>query len=164
MSKKKSFEDIAKDEMGTIYYDKFDEGVRFIVMRGPVSLCGYVGIPAKHPLAGHNYDDLPIEAHGGLTFSQRGKGGEDHWPRGYWWYGWDYAHSGDYAFYDLKDPSWKTDEKKWVVKEVIDDSWDALYGFKKLMRLAEEIYNKSRKTPLSKKDIKKIAEKKSGNK
>lgn len=156
----KSYEAIAKDEMGTIYHDEFDEGIRFIVMRGPASLCAYAGIPIKHPLAGKDYDDLPVEAHGGLTFSQKGKGGDGCWPKGYWWYGWDYAHAGDFSFYSLTGKySLGLDEKKWIVKEVIEDSWDALYGLMKLMKLAEEIYNKSQKTPLSKKDIKKFKEK-----
>ena len=159
--KEKSFEAIAKDEVGTIYHDEFDEGVRFIVLRGPGSLCAYAGIPIKHPLAGKDYDDLPVEAHGGLTFSQKGKGGDEHWPKGYWWYGWDYAHSGDFSLHSLKDPSGNVGikEKKWTVKDVVEDSWDTLYDFKKLIKLAEKIYNKSQETPLAKKDIKKIKEK-----
>ncbi len=88
-----TWEDIVAAEGGKIFKDIFDEGVRFIIMKGGSSLCGYVGIPIDHPLAGFDYDDLPIEAHGGLTFSAKG---HKHWPEGYWWYGWDYAHSGDY--------------------------------------------------------------------
>lgn len=158
MAKEKSYEAIAKDEIGTIYHDEFDEGVRFIVMKGPASLCAYAGIPIKHPLAGHEYDDLPVEAHGGLTFSSKGDG--EKWPKGYWWYGWDYAHVGDFSFYSLEYPlRTELNEKRWTVKEVIDDSWDTLYDFKKLIRLSEKIYNKSGGTLLTKKDIKKIKEK-----
>ena len=58
------------DEVGRIVFDKFEDGIRFIVMRGPASWCAYVGIPNDHPLAGFDYDSLAdINAHGGLTFA-----------------------------------------------------------------------------------------------
>ena len=143
MRKEKTFKELAKDEPGTIYHDEMDEGIRFIVMRGPASLCAYAGIPLNHPLAGMEYDDLPIDAHGGLTFSEKGGG---KWPKNYWWYGWDYAHLGDRAFYDLDRVNpFDRDEKEWTVKEVVDDSWSALYDIKKLMKLTEAIYNKIKK-------------------
>jgi len=58
--------------VGTIVHDVFDEGLRFIIMRGPLHWCGYIGIPKDHPLAGFSYDDISlISAHGGLTFAER---------------------------------------------------------------------------------------------
>ena len=135
-----TWSELAKVKVGTILHDEYDEGLRFIVMRGPSHLCAYVGIPSHHPLSGHNYEDLPVSAHGGLTFAQEGG---DAWPEGFYWYGWDYGHSGDSAFY-YDDPEMAhifqgrhTGEKKWLVDDVVGDSWDALYDFKKLMRLAE---------------------------
>ena len=144
--KEKTYEELAKDEVGTIYHDKYDEGVRFIVMRGPGALCAYAGIPENHPLAGHHYDDLPVQAHGGLTFGSKGEKDEA-WPVGFWWYGWDYGHKGDFSFYYLDDCLKDSliyhniNDHKWTVKEVVGDSWDALYDFKKLMKLAEAIAN-----------------------
>jgi len=133
------WEQLMAKESGNILYDEFDEGIRFIIMRGPVSLCAYIGIPIAHPLAGHNYDDLPVCAHGGLTYSSEGKGA---WPEGYYWYGWDYAHSGDYCFYYDREPlvgryDHSTDQK-WLVEDVKEDSWSTLYDFKKLLRLTEK--------------------------
>lgn len=73
-----------------------------IVLRGPVNighLCGYVGVPPKHPAHGKNYDDVEVEVHYGLTF------GGDTPPyavespvenaEGYWWFGFDCAHCDD---------------------------------------------------------------------
>ena len=91
-----NWEELKQKEVGAILHDEFDEGLRFIIMRGPASLCAYVGVPLDHPLAGHSYGDLPMEAHGGLTYADKGEG---KWPEGFFWYGWDYAHYGDYAFY-----------------------------------------------------------------
>lgn len=31
---------------------------------------GYVLIPKGHPMHGKHYDDIPVDVHGGLTFSQ----------------------------------------------------------------------------------------------
>ncbi len=135
------YEDIKAKEIGTILYDEFSEGIRFIIMRGPCSLCAYVGIPLAHPLAGYSYDDLPVDCHGGLTFASEGRGA---WPAGYFWYGWDYAHAGDYSFFD-DDYSPDSQNKKWTVEEVKEDSWSAIYDFNKLLRLSEAIRNKLRK-------------------
>jgi len=146
-----SWEQISKAESGTVFLDRFEDGLRFLIMKGGSSLCAYAGIPITHPLAGFGYDDIPVEAHGGLTFS--GEGGAKNskgvatWPEGFWWYGWDYAHAGDYCdYYDKlsfgERMNYRENETKWLVGMVDNDSWETLYGFKKLMTLAEKIYNK----------------------
>jgi hypothetical protein len=126
------FETCKAAKTGTIFLDRFDEGVRFLIMRGPCSLCAYLGIPEAHPLAGKSYDDLPVQCHGGLTFAGKSSGS---FPEGFFWYGWDYAHCGDQAMYD----SGRTGETAWDVAMVEDDSWSAIYEFKKLVKLAESI-------------------------
>ena len=134
-------------EIGTIVYDVFDEGLRFIIMRGPYHWCGYVGIPEEHPLAGFDYETISfVSAHGGLTYSKLGgKEGVSgsSWPKGYWWYGWDYGHSGDYSHFEKMPDRKARDDKDGTIKEVIDDSWEALHDFKKLMKFTEEILKKS---------------------
>src|SRR3972149_9521935 len=70
--------------------------VKYQVMRGPVSLCAYVGVPMDHSLAYQKYQDIDLDCHGGLTFSQVGDGIK--WEAGYWWLGWDYAHFGDRTY------------------------------------------------------------------
>ncbi|GAI24829.1 unnamed protein product [marine sediment metagenome] len=62
-------------------------------------LCGYVAVPKGHPCHGKDYDHtpyddlIPVEVHGGLTFSREGDG--DTWSKGYWWFGFDCAHAWD---------------------------------------------------------------------
>jgi hypothetical protein len=133
--------DVVAAPVGHIFLDRHKDVVRFLIMRGPVALCAYVGVPESHPLAGQDYGNLPVECHGGLTFS--GKGGYKSFPEGWWWYGWDYGHSGDYAtYYDesplagLRD---RSTGRQWTPKQVDEDSWSALYSFKKLVQLAEKI-------------------------
>lgn len=137
-----TFEQAAAMPIGAIFVDRHEDGFRFLVMRGPAAVVAYLGVPESHPLAGRSYEDLPLECHGGLTFSALGGHGKrDQFPAGWWWYGWDYAHSGDKSFYDLKYPEGlgHLAEKAWTPAEVDADSWTARYEFKKLMRLAEAI-------------------------
>ena len=57
--------------------------------------CGYVRVDKGHAWFGKDYDDVPAEIHGGLTFAEPdqpcGKGGADDG----WWVGFDCAHGGD---------------------------------------------------------------------
>lgn len=153
MEENKTWEELVKDHesivgkpKSIIYRDWFDEGVRCLIMSGGASLCAYIGVPINHPLAGFDYDNLAIDCHGGLTFSGEGDG--KIWPQGYWWYGWDYAHSGDYSFYNdspyLKGKYDHSDEKKWLVEDVAKDMWSAIYDFKRQMRFAEQISQRAK--------------------
>ena len=130
-------------EVGKVVCDSYVEGVRVLVMRGPSALCAYCGVPSKHPLAGHGYDNLTIDCHGGLTFAKEGEK-DSGWPEGFYWYGWDYSHSGDRATYDYKYPSrLDRNEKEWTIKEVVDEAHWVAYSFARLMRLAETIASKA---------------------
>ena len=132
-----TFEETAKDEPGKIYEDSMENGVRYLIMRGPSSINAYMGVPQNHPLWGFDYDSIPLDVHGGLTYASEGKG---HWPAGWWWYGWDYAHAGDDVFYylDGKTPAILRGEQ-WTVEKIRGEIWNVTYDFSKLMRLAERI-------------------------
>lgn len=145
-----TWEQISKAEAGTIFLDRFDDGIRFMILKGGSSLCAYVGVPEDHPLSNFEYNDLPISCHGGLTFSggyEDYKSTKSPFPKGFYFYGWDYAHSGDYCdYYDTPIMSplsdYRKNDTKWLVGMVEDDSWSAIYDFKKLVALAEKIHNK----------------------
>lgn len=52
---------------------------------------GYIGLPKEHPWFGKEYDELDVDVHGGLTFSDyRPETGRD-----IWWIGFDTAHYMD---------------------------------------------------------------------
>jgi hypothetical protein len=81
-------------------------GLPCLIVRGPHgNLCGYVGVPEEHPAFGERYDDVDVEAHGGLTFSDRCYLGEKEQGVCHtvepgesdvvWWLGFDCAHGGD---------------------------------------------------------------------
>jgi hypothetical protein len=132
-----NFKELAELESGTILEDGYENDVRYLIMRGPCALCAYVGVPEDHPLAGKDYDDLPMSVHGGLTFARAGKG--ETWPANWYWYGWDYGHLGDRALYDL-DRGLDKGNTEWTPEMVLKQHiWDATWQFKKLMRLVEGI-------------------------
>lgn len=136
-----SLVDISKIPKGTILRDWHDGGVRIVVLRSTFSMNVYLGVPTDHPLAGFGYDDIPLDCHGGLTFSSEGT--DKILPKGYYWYGYDYAHSGDYAWYDSGTSDFiGENDKKWSLKEIVDDAWSPIYEFKKLIKLAERIKSK----------------------
>ena len=62
--------------------------------------CGYVGLPPGHKYHGEFYDDVPVDVHGGLTYSDACVGHVCHVaaegrPDDIWWVGFDCAHMGD---------------------------------------------------------------------
>lgn len=136
-----TWDDVKAATAGDVFCDEFEDGVRFIIVRGPAALCAYLGIPTAHPLAGFEYDDLPVEAHGGLTYS----GARVHGDGSTYWYGWDYAHSGDRSTYD-RIYATDRDEAAWTPALVYADSWEAKWSFGKLVRLAERIARKGWQT------------------
>ena len=87
--------------------------------------CAYIELPKGHKYYGKDYDDIPIDCHGGLTYSSEGllPSSNDYHRDGYW-IGWDYAHLGDYygwsnAFINT-GKRWTTEEILQEVKEVIE--------------------------------------------
>lgn len=64
-------------------------GFEYLVRHNGIGYrCGYVCIPKGHPWHGIDYDKITAEAHGGLTYSERGTDGS-------WWVGFDCAHCFD---------------------------------------------------------------------
>lgn len=72
-----------------------------VVMQDMGFRCGYVGLKEGNAYYGKHYDDIPVDCHGGLTYSE----GflpvlEDSWDnKDLWWIGFDTGHLGD--GYDL---------------------------------------------------------------
>lgn len=76
-------------------------GLPCLIVRNHLGvLCGYVGVPPGHPLHGQHYADVPLDAHGGLTYSDACRGGICHVPApgepdAAWWFGFDCGHAFD---------------------------------------------------------------------
>jgi len=91
---------------------------------------GYVGIPKEHPAWRKNYNDLPIDVHGGLTFSEMGKEDDANWPDPeLCWFGFDTAHSGDWVGYSPERGG-----RRWTVASVADETENMARQFAEMDR------------------------------
>ncbi len=78
---------------------------------------GYVRIPEGHPYYEKNYDDIPVDVHGGLTVSDHIFENGKHFSDGYW-VGFDTAHYGD-------------TKERWPMDRVLEETihlFKAIYG------------------------------------
>jgi hypothetical protein len=98
-------------------------GLPCLIVRHPRSghLCGYVGVSKGHPAFEVDYNSVPADVHGGLTFSEhcqqeleecksvchKVEDGEDD---NVWWLGFDCAHSGDYSGFAYHRTQFQDDE------------------------------------------------------
>jgi hypothetical protein len=77
---------------------------------------GYVRIAEGHPFYDKGYENIPVNVHGGLTFSEHIMDNEK-WSDGYW-VGFDTAHYGD-------------NQTNWTLNMVMDETIDLfneIYG------------------------------------
>lgn len=85
-----------------------DTGYVCLALRSPHlgQWCGYVAVPADHPLHGAGWDDLDLWAHGGVNYSAPCTDSDEpareqicHVPTethdDLWWFGFDCAHHTD---------------------------------------------------------------------
>jgi len=86
----------------------------------------YFGIGKEHTFYGSDYGDVPLDVHGGLTYS------DNHVPKSSikdkWWLGWDYAHVGDRMGYYPN----VTRDKAWTREEILAEVKQAISDFEKL--------------------------------
>lgn len=70
---------------------------------------GYVSLPPDHPYHGADYDEIPVDVHGGITYGDAD--GED------WKVGFDTAHSGDTS---VNWPRERVEEETLRLKEQLE--------------------------------------------
>ena len=105
------------------------KGFKFAIVSYGTHPCCYVFLPKEHKYYGKSYDEIDIDCHGGLTYSDNelifNPLVNDDWV-----IGWDYAHLNDYSgiyknefmreFDHSKDKKWTTEELFEEVKQVIE--------------------------------------------
>lgn len=84
-------------EEGDEYEWKSKEGYICNIRRNHMGAwCGYVFLPKGHKLYGKHYDDVDVEVHGGLTFSEEATHKKT--EQKFWVFGFDTAHAGDFVY------------------------------------------------------------------
>lgn len=98
-----------------------ESGLRaVVVVQDFGNRCGYVAVPKGATTYGEHYDDVQVDVHGGLTFSERG----DTYPveaDDVWWFGYDCAHYGDARDPTLMSPKYKEMYDKGMFGSIFDD-------------------------------------------
>lgn len=102
-TKRKKFKELHIDGPWMSEPDKVHwkhKGMDCLILRNSemFNLCGYVGVKPGHPFFEKHYDDVNVDAHGGLTYSDHCSGSVCHTTNeedDIWWLGFDCAHSGD---------------------------------------------------------------------
>lgn len=118
---------------GFVYKDWSHAGLRCKVISGPFqNFNGYVAVPKNHVAYGKDYDHLPIDVHGGLTFGQQGqKESDGKWEDSdFWWFGFDTAHLGDKVTYS--DGIEEHEGHWWTLEEVVKETECMAEQFSKL--------------------------------
>ena len=82
MIKNKEWQEAVDAPNGSVFKDWVEAGVRCLIIRGPISLCAYVGIPKNHPLTAYGYDNVPLREYYAQTHEDLSE------SSGYYWHGW----------------------------------------------------------------------------
>lgn len=82
------------------------DGYEFKIVSLGTHPCAYVKLPTTHFCFNFLSDYIPIDVHGGLTYSANENDG--------FRIGWDYAHCGDYTSFGFLST-----DKKWTVDEIL---------------------------------------------
>lgn len=99
------------------------KGYKFYILNLGAFPTAYVEIPKTHKFYMKHYDEIDIDVHGGLTYSEdfleisetKGIGGS-------WFIGWDYAHFEDYiGFEEIYPSDFRTGSKKWTTQEILQE-------------------------------------------
>jgi len=87
-----------------------EHGLRCLIVRGQIGLCGYVHVPVGHSAERKWYDDVDVDVHGGLTFRKRVADGS--------WFGFDTMHAHDW----LSTPLREHPGRVWTEENVIAET------------------------------------------
>ena len=94
------------------------KGYKYLIFSFGTHPCAYVQIPKIHPYWNFkDYDELPIEVHGGLTFA-----GEQPYMDNNFCIGWDYYHFDDY-----NPLSPELGGKRWHTVDILKDVFDVIH-------------------------------------
>lgn len=99
----------------TLLYKDTYKNYNYYIMNYGTHPCCYIQLDKNDKYYGKNYEEIDIDCHGGLTYSEEVKGE--------WVIGWDYAHYGDYnGFFNglVNGKKYTTDELIRDCKKVIE--------------------------------------------
>lgn len=118
-----------------LFQAQHEAGYRILIVNFYTHPCAYIGLQESHPYCNVDFDNIPINCHGGLTY-----GCSTHTKikelcdNGYF-IGWDYAHFKDciFGYSDTFDFV-----KKWTTEEIINECFNVIEQLEELKKKKEE--------------------------
>lgn len=101
-------------------------GFNYWVLNFGTHPCCYVEIPKGHKYYNVHNDEINVNCHGGLTYSNsylKSVTGDE--PTDRWFIGWDYAHYGDFCGY-LIGSGLNNLERTYTTKELVCDCLEVI--------------------------------------
>jgi hypothetical protein len=90
--------------------------VEYYILNLGTHPCAYIGVSRRHKNYGKNEETLGLNVHGGLTYGAAGN--DVPFSKHRYWYGWDYAHMGDFLGYRSQQAE-LLGTKKWKYSEIL---------------------------------------------
>lgn len=98
------------------------DGYEYAIVSRGFHPCAYVKLPESHKYYGLGYDDIPVDCHCGLTYSEKYL---DVMPDSHGgWIGWDYGHCCDYSGFMTHEYWHGIDTshlKRWTTAEILEE-------------------------------------------
>lgn len=102
------------------------DGFNYWVLNFGTHPCCYVEIPKGHKYYNVDNDEINVNCHGGLTYSNsylKSVTGDE--PTDRWFIGWDYAHYGDFCGYYV-ELSTRNQDHIYTTKELVRDCLEVI--------------------------------------
>jgi len=104
-------------------------GLLYYILNLGTHPTAYIRVPKDNKLYGKEIEQIDINVHGGITYSEEGLYIKDGQVIEGWFIGWDYGHYGDYLGFE---ETCRTGGKKWTTEEIKREVCSAcyqLYGY-----------------------------------
>lgn len=94
-------------------------GLLYYILNLGTHPTAYIRIPKDHKFFGKEIEQIDINVHGGITYSEEGLCIENGKEAEGWFIGRDYGHYGDYLGFEERYPRvYRSGGKKWTTKEI----------------------------------------------
>lgn len=99
-------------------------GLLYYILNLGTHPTAYIRVPKDNKLYGKEIEQIDINVHGGITYSEEGLYIKDGQVIEGWFIGWDYGHYGDYLGFE---ETYRTGRKKWTTEEIKREVCNACY-------------------------------------
>lgn len=108
-----------------LFFGKY-KGYQFYILNLGAHPTAYINVIDDIRYSYKDYNDINLDVHGGLTYSNKSLLAENEMVKG-WFIGWDYGHYNDYAGYELRFPNeLQSNGKKWTTQEIFEEVKNAI--------------------------------------